>query len=396
MDFNDKELSTLFGDKIEELKEEPEFQWSKENTKHHVDKFGKPALKVAIGNVPLDYDLWEGLRNPAVVGLHPIGLREIWDFYSNRRKMRVDEFGRQSIFQIPRSFDFAKKKYNRAVIVSVMLPFSLQVINDYAQFINDGNKGSSHRYSRMYEDINSMFDKAVSRVAIDIVDGDNVVVAMNNDNVEAVSEEAIPQTHQGVSHGPSKGGNYPQKSIAVMMGLGQFGVSRIVFRDELVDGDVQRFAGPIRSIIVFDDNDLVKGGDGEIIYPNKVWREFLFRLYDFTDTDPLINQYRFCTYIPQDDAGCRKCVGCCPSGAQPSSVPTSDGGYSNALSRQKHRFWDGKLQFDFGKCCDDRGQMMSLYPEWSCSRCVSICIAQGNRRQNAARSFYEKMSKMTQ
>ena len=36
-------------------------------------------MKLAVGNVPLDYDLWEGLRNPAIIGMYPAGLKEIWN-----------------------------------------------------------------------------------------------------------------------------------------------------------------------------------------------------------------------------------------------------------------------------------------------------------------------------
>jgi len=390
-----KGLTDVFKEKIAELREEPEFQWSLERRKDAMEESGEPCVKVAVGNVPLDYDLWKGLRNPAVVGLHPAGLQEIWEFYVNRKKERVDEFGRQTIFQIPRSFNFARKNYSRAVIISVMLPFSPQVIGDYTQIILEKRKGSSHIFSRMYQDVNLMIDKATSRVATDLVADDTVVVAMNNDTVKNVSTEAIPLTHQGVSHGPCKGGNYPQKSAAVLMGLGQFGISRILFRDEFIDGKVQRFVGPLRSIIMFDKDDLVRDGGDGIIYPTEDWREFLFKLFDFTDIDPDLNKYRFCSYIPYDDEGCRKCISYCPSGAQANSVPTPNGGYPEQISKQAHRFWEGKLQFDFARCEDERGQMATLFPEWSCARCVSICAAEGNRRVYAAKNFYKKVLQLT-
>ena len=388
-------LASLFSEKIEELQGEPEFQWGVEKLKYAVDESREPSVKIALGNVPLDYDLWEGLRNPAVVGLHPAGLREIWEFYANRRKVSVDEYGRQTIFQIPRSFDFARRNYSRAVIISVMLPFSPNVIKDYTHLFPEKGMGSSHLFSRMYEDVNLMIDKATSRAAIDLVSDDVVVVAMNNNNVNNVSKEAVSVTRQGVSHGPAKGGNYSQKSVAVLMGLGQFGISRILFRDEFVNGKAQRFVGPLRSIIMFDRQDLVKDGSDGVIYPTEAWREFLFKLFDFTIIDPEVNRYRFCSYIPYDDEGCEKCVGCCPSGAQANSVPAVNGEYPEEVSKQTHRFWDGKLQFDFGRCCEERGQFATLFPEWSCARCLSICAAEGKRRAYAARNFYEEMSKLT-
>jgi hypothetical protein len=132
IDLTVKTLIDIFKDKIAELQEEPEFQWSVERTKYAIDENGEPCVKLAVGNVPLDYDLWRGLRNPAVVGLYPAGLQEIWEFCANRKKERVDELGRQTIFQTPGSFDYARNHYSRAVVVSAMLPFSAKVIGDYA------------------------------------------------------------------------------------------------------------------------------------------------------------------------------------------------------------------------------------------------------------------------
>lgn len=134
-DLTTNELTQLFKEKITELQAEPAFQRSTGKTTFATEKSGDPAVKLAVGNVSLDYDLWEALRNPAVVGMYPIGLREIWEFYANRRKMKVDETGRQSIFQIPRSFDFALLNYRRAVIISVMLPFSNNIVQDYVSQI---------------------------------------------------------------------------------------------------------------------------------------------------------------------------------------------------------------------------------------------------------------------
>lgn len=395
MEITAKNLKSAFEEKIVELSEESEFQWGSKKINYAVDQNGEPDVKLALGNVPLDYDLWEGLRNPALIGLHPAGLKEIWEFYANKKKDRIDESGRPTIFQIPRSFGFALKNYKRAVIISFMLPFSQQIIDDYVKIFQEKNGGSSHLFSRMYEYVNSILDKATSRMALDLVSKDRVVVAMDNATVNSLSQEALPITRQGDSHGPSKGGNYPQKSVAVLMGLGQLCVNRIVYRDEIADGEVQRFAGPIRSIIVFDKEKLVKDGKDGIIYPTKIWREFLFKMFDFTNTDPDLNKYRFCTYIPFNDEGCRKCISFCPSGAQANSTPTNKGNYSENILKQSHRFWEDELQFDYDRCCDDRGQMATIFPEWSCARCVTICAAEGKRRIFAAKNFYQKMLELT-
>ncbi|MFC2021579.1 hypothetical protein ACFLU1_07385, partial [Chloroflexota bacterium] len=277
-------ITQLFKEKVIEIQEESEFQRSAEQIKYAVAEKGSPLVKMAIGNVPLDYDLWQGLRNPAVIGLYPAGLPELWDYYANRRKKKVDEAGRPSIFQVPRTFDYAMSNYRRAVVISVMLPFSPQIIRNYVEQVIDKRKGSSHLFRQMYEEVSDMLDKATTRAAIDLVadESESIILAMNNDTVKGVSTEAIPETHRAASHGPSKGGNYPQKSIAALMGLGQFGISRIIFRDELINGKVERYSGPIRSIIIFDTQEPVKDGTDGIIYPSQAWREFLMPLFDFT------------------------------------------------------------------------------------------------------------------
>jgi ferredoxin len=387
-------LTRVFGEKVSEV-EEDEFQFPKERVRYATSSIGKPEVKLAIGNIPLFYDLWEGLRNPAVVGMHPLSLREIWEFYANKTKKTVDEYGRQTIFKIPRQFDSIQKDFKRVIVISVMLPFSDKLINDYAKIILVKERGSSYLFTRMYEDINRIIDKATSRVAIDLVTDKNVVLAMDNDTVKSVSNDAVPAMHQGDAHGPAKGGNYPQKSVAALLGLGQFGVGRFIFRDELVDGMVQRFVGPIRSIIVFDKEDVVKDHSGGLILPTDQWRDFLFKLYNFTNVDPEVNKYRFCTYIPSNDEGCGECVRRCPSGAQINSVPSPNGKYSENVSRQRHRFWEDRLEFDFSRCCEQRGQMTTLFPEWSCARCLSTCAAFGRKRTYAADNFYTKMLELT-
>ncbi len=57
-------LTQIFKEKLIEVQEEPEFQRSIEKIKYAIDENGEPLVKLAVGNVPLDYDLWQGLRNP--------------------------------------------------------------------------------------------------------------------------------------------------------------------------------------------------------------------------------------------------------------------------------------------------------------------------------------------
>lgn len=137
---------------------------------------------------------------------------------------------------------------------------------------------------------------------------------------------------------------------------------------------------------------------GHIYAPHpssEAWRGFICRLSDFTDATPDINKYRFCSYIPYDEEACRKCIDSCPSGAQTNSTPTAYGSYPEKIKNQTHRFWEGKLQFDFARCCEERGQMATLFPEWSCARCISICVAAGKRRINATKNFYKEMLRLT-
>lgn len=227
-DLSVEDLTTLFRQTIRELQQEPEFQSGGDRISYATDAEGEPSVKVALGNVGLDYDLWP---------------------------------------------------------VSVMLPFSRDTTRGYAQTLLDQGTASLHRVSRMLHDINLLIDKATSRVGMDLVDQDTVVVAMDTPTVRRVSTEAVPATQQGTSHGPSKGGNYPQKSIAALTGLGQFGIARFIFRDEVVDGSVQRFIGPLRSLVLFDKKNLVTDGSGGVLALSERWREFLFRLYDFTAAD---------------------------------------------------------------------------------------------------------------
>ena len=139
------------------------------------------------------------------------------------------------------------------------------------------------------------------RMGIELSSSDAVVVAMHNENVKNASAEAIPINRQGPAHGACKRVHYPQKSIAVLMGLGQFGVSRIVFRDEIIDDRVRRFTGPLKSIILFDQEVLTTGKKDGIFLPSEDWRNFLLHLSDFNRVDPEINQYRFYHQaLPQD------------------------------------------------------------------------------------------------
>jgi ferredoxin len=212
---------------------------------------------------------------------------------------------------------------------------------------------------------------------------ERAVVPMTGDMVGTISEQAVPATRRGNYHGPCKGGNFPQKSVGALTGLAQFGVSRIVFRDEEHNGQIERFIGPIRSIVLFDTEEPVTDGADGIVALDEARREQVMALSDFTDTRPEINRQRHCSYIPDQargEEGCGLCVQFCPSGAVGNSAPRPDGTYAPAIKQQASRFSNGRLQFDFAKCLEERTQKVQLYPDYMCGRCVAICASRGKRR----------------
>lgn len=392
-DFTLKGLTRLLGEKVAETQQEPDFQKG-EGPRFATGADGEPLVKVAAGNIPIDYDLWEGLRNPAMVGMFPAGLAEIWEFQAKRKQKEAEAAG-QAAPQIPASFDYALANYRRAVIASVMLPFSSAIVHDYVREVIRDTQNVSTRFAAMHVELGRLLDKALVKAAADLAaaNPDAVVVPMNGETIRTISTEVIPQTHQGLSHGVSKGGNYAQKSVAVLMGLGQFGVSRLVIRDEADNGRVLRYAGPIRSLVIFDKNNVVADGNDGVIYPSSAWRQFLMRLFDFTSTDPEINQYRFCSHINPEDRSCTQCIDICVTSAQAASTPDFAGQYSGDIV-QKGRFWQDKLQFEFEKCRDQQAQIRKSTPDWFCGKCVTVCVDRGIRRKSATQSFYDKMHEL--
>ncbi|MBN1685676.1 MAG: hypothetical protein JW852_03430 [Spirochaetales bacterium] len=387
-------IEQVLKDRVAELLEEPEYKTDFNSDVYALDADGNPIVKVAAANVSLEYDLWEGMRNPASIGCYPAGMPEFWEYYAHRRKRNIDETGRYSIFQIPRSYESASKEYNRAVIISVMLPFSHNLIKTYARPILKRGEAKPYAFKKTYDKVNRIINKAVTRAAVDLMNAENVVIPLDDDTVKSISREIIPASRQGASHGPCKDVNVPQKSIAVLVGLGQLGISRMLFCDEMSGGEIVRYTGPLRSIVIFDKDRLETDGRGGVIYPTQAWREFLFRLTDFTDIDPEIDRFRFCSYLGENGNGCSQCVQYCPSGAQPSSAPGKNGKYPEEVAKQSYRFFNDKLQFDFARCLEDRGQMASMIPEWACARCITICAASGIRKEFPAANYRRKTAEL--
>jgi ferredoxin len=379
-------VEKLLKDKILQLSAQPEFRWKHGQNNYELDPDGSPAVRVALASCSVDFDLWAGLRNPAKVGIYPVGFQEIWEYYANNRKKRTDASGRATIFQLSEPFLEAKKRYKRVLIISALLPLSKEIFATYNQYVRNQSFSPWDGYCKAWSECNQLLDRGITRLAMVLSSKTRVVVAMNDATVEKISTEALALTRQGASHGVCKGGNYPQKSIAVLTGLAQFGVSRLVFRDEIVQGEVKRLTGALRSIVIFHSGQESALDGGEVLPLSAQWQEKLKSLSDFTILDPQVNSHRFCTYLPGNgERGCGKCLAFCPSDALANSSPGTKGKYPKPLLEQEHRFWDGSLQFDNGSCCDDRGQLQTLYDEWMCGRCVAICAAEGNRRAEAAK-----------
>ena len=110
---------------------------------------------------------------------------------------------------------------------------------------------------------------------------------------------------------------------------------------------------------------------------------WLRRVCDYTDVAKEVVAGRYCTYnlTSADGASvCGKCIEACPAGALANSSPAPDGKYEERLLKQKHRFLDDTLDFDFGNCCRDRGQKAQLYEDYVCARCEAVCAARGVRK----------------
>jgi len=373
--------------KIEESRREPEYLWADDRRNHKVNDEGEAAIKAAVANCTLDFDLWKGLRNPAQIGRHPVGLREIWEYYAANDIKKIRPDGTPNYLSMPSSFEEAAAQFSRGVIISVMLPVADEVFERYAETIVRREPAPYDAYCKIWGETNQLLDEAVAKVAMELYGPERAVVPMTDDRVRAISEQAVPLIHQGNYHGPCKGGNFPQKSAAVLTGLVQFGVSRNVFRDEIRNGQVGRFVGPIRSIVLFDAEDPVTDGSGGVVYLTGAWREQVIALSDFTNIRPEVNRQRYCTCIPDqewDEEGCGFCIQYCPPGAVGSSAPKEDGEYTGAVKQEGSRFSDGHLQFNFARCLDDRTQKAKLYPDYVCARCMVICAARGKRRATFA------------
>ena len=394
-------VESLIKQKVREVANKPEYMWADSRRNYMCEKAdggdrdrsdrdgSEPVVRVGMANCRLDHDLWDGLRNPASVGLHPAGLREIWEFFATKNIRRVRPDGSVNHLAAPEPFESAKERFKRVTIISALLPFSREMLEGYRQIIISKSEAPYDGFCKAYGEVNTLFDESLSRAALELFSDGRAVIPMTNRTVKELSETAIPKIHQGVYHGPCKGGHFPQKSVGVLTGLVQLGVSRIAFRDELMADEVVRLVGPLRSVIVFDSEDPVTDGSGGIINLDQQWSRWVFSLSDFTNTDREIARRRFCRHTNDsgsEEKSCSLCIELCPSGAQAESSPKPDGTYAPQIQAQKSRWYKSDLQFAFSECVEERTQKSDLFPQFMCGRCMVICALAGKRSADAARA----------
>ncbi|MGD8238183.1 MAG: hypothetical protein PVH68_06515 [Armatimonadota bacterium] len=373
-------LEALLTERATEVAREPEYSWGDDFRSFMTDEDGTPVVRLAATNCAPDMDIWEGLRNPARVGMFPIGLRDVWMHHAaaNVRSTRYD--GSPNPLAMPEPFEEALERLNRAVIISGMLALNPGVSEAYAGKIEQGELDPMDYYGRARGEAGAIINKAVGKLALSLMSPDRAVVPMTAANAAKVIDRTRSEYHKGRYHGPCNN-HYPQNSIAVMTELMQFGIHRMPIRDEVWPGGVvQRLCGQYASIIIFDEEEPVTDGSGGVSLLDPERLAWLRRLSDYSDVADEVVGQRYCTYnviIGDGRSACGKCIEFCPSGALPNSSPGPDGTTEARLLRQKHRFFDGALDFDFGTCCRDRGQKAQLYDDYVCARCDVICAVRG-------------------
>jgi len=370
-------------EKLKEFRLRAGYEPAGQNPYYKTDAHGRAAVKVAVANCDLDFDLWQGMRNPATIGRFPLDLRQLWEFFAINDIERVRPDGSVNHLSTWRSYEEAKESFGRVLLVSAMLPISDDVFRSYRRTIIERGAGTNEDCAEAETRVAAILDEAMMRLAADLYNEKRAPMALGSEQLRFMSSEIVPRIHQGNAHGPCKEVHFPHKSLAVLSGLAQFGVNRLTIRDELVDGEVERFIGPLSSMVVFDTCEPVANGSGGILLLTDEWYDHVAALSDFTRVDLETNQQRFCTYIANGESGersCGLCVKYCPSGALTNSSPEPNGEYAEAVAEQAWRFCQDDLQFDYATCREERAQKRSLYPGFYCGRCMAICGLLGLKR----------------
>lgn len=373
----------LIQSKVDEVVNEPEYNWNGRFKSFRTDEDGTPTVRVGIVNCSLDTDIWEGLRTPAHVGMYPLGPEDIWRHYACMTVKTTRDDGSSNPLAMPETFEEAKKKYRRFTILIGMLAFNSQIYRTYGEKIARGDQDPFDYYSRASDDVGAIINKAVGKAALALMTPGRVVVPMTEKVTNTIIERTRSEYLTGRYHGPCND-HWPRNSVAVLAGLLNFGVNRIPFRDEVGEnGETFRLFGRYRSIVLFDKEAPVTNNTGGVLAVDSDRLKRLKRINDYTDVDPGIVSRRYCTYNTLNSGGrsvCGKCLDVCPSGALQNSSAASGGTLDKHLTEQRHRFWGDTLDFDHANCVSDRGQKGQLYDDYVCARCEAICASQGIRK----------------
>ncbi len=380
---NQANLHDLLQTKVIEVINEPAYNWNSPFESFMTDDQGNPLVRIGIINFDLETDIWAGLRSPALVGMSPVTPADIWRHYACLTSRSVRPDGSPNPLAMPEPFEDAKKRFRRGVIVSGMLAVNPEIYLRYRDKIARGDQDPFDYYYRATDDISKIIDKAVGKTGMALINPDRAVVAMTDRNTKMVIDRTKSEYYSGRYHGPCNN-HWPNNSLAVMTGLLRFGVNRIAFRDEVMpDGKRQRLFGRYRSIVIFDQDSLVRDNSGGVTLMDPTRLMELKWISDYTNVSDEVKTQRYCTYnmtTADGESLCGKCLPACPSGALLNSSPTPAGVYRDSALDQKHRFWEGTLDFDYANCINDRTQKGQLYDDYVCARCEVICATSGNRK----------------
>lgn len=383
--YGKRELEKLLLKKTEEVISEPEHNWTSDFRGFMTSKEGRPVVRVAVVNSSMDMDIWRGLCTPVNVGLHPLTPADIWMHYAAMHVKNTRPDGMPDPLAMPESFQDASRRFQRVIIICGMLAVNPHVFRDYARKIEYGDADSPDYYRRTTNDVSKIIDRALSKVALQIMSPNRAVIPMTQKNVDAIIRRTRAEYTTGRYHGPCND-HWPKSSIAVMTGLMRFGVNRIPFRDEVTkEGKRHRLFGRYGSIIIFDKEKPVQDKEKGIKLFDHEHLDWLIKVNDYTIVDPEIVSQRYCTYNtlkPDGMSVCGKCIEVCPSKALPNSSPLPDGNYSDVILRQKHRFWKETLSFDYANCSRDRKQKAEIFEDYVCARCETICASCGVQKSS--------------
>jgi len=385
-----QDFSELLLRKVMETLKEPEYAWDGEFEPFMRGADGNPVVRVSIANAALDTDIWTGLRSPAQVGMYPLEPADIWMHHASMTLKTTLEDGSSDPLAVPESFESAKRRFRRVVLLCGMLVANPKTYETYAARIAEEETGSYDRYGRAMTDLKTIINKAIGKVGLAMLGPDRAVIPMTDMVADLIIKRTRSEYFAGRYHGPCNH-HWPNNSVAVMTGLLRFGVHRLPFRDEVApDGGVRRLFGRYRSVVLFDHDAPVSDEESGVTLLDDRSLADLRRVADFTDVSQDVVAQRFCTYNTVRSNGasvCGRCLEACPSGALPNSAPNPDGAFSDPVQRQARRMKDGSLDFDADNCLEFRTRRAQLYDDYVCGRCEAVCATRGVRK--AARQFTE-------